>query len=167
MVHLPGLPLDPTLSRQWIFTARIRRMGKVMFSVCSHLGGYPYPIMLCNISQNATGQPAGVLCQVQAGGYPARSRQGGTLAGGTLVGGTLAGGTLLGGTQVGYPRPGQEEGGTQLGQQKENSPHGGQYASCVHAGGLSCHRCVLPKTTDEDPSNLPTTRLILEYFRFH
>ena len=41
-------------------------------------GGYPYPIMLCNISQNAMGQtPRGVPCQVQLGGYPARSSQGG------------------------------------------------------------------------------------------
>ena len=40
------------------------------------------------------------------------------------------GGTLLGG----YPA----RGGTQLGQQKEYSLHGGRYASCVHAGGLSC-----------------------------
>ena len=88
-----------------IFTARIRRimrMGKVMFSVCPHLGGgYPHPIMLCNISQNAMGQP---------GGYPARSSWGGTLpgpAGGVpcrgvpCQGGTLPGrargGTLLGG----------------------------------------------------------------------
>ena len=71
-----------------IITARIRRMGKVMFSVCPHLGGgvpishnalqhfpechgaatgggggNPYSIMLCNISQNAMGQPPG-------GGYP-------------------------------------------------------------------------------------------------
>ena len=31
-----------------------------MFSVCPHLwGGDPYPIMLCNISQNAMRQPAG------------------------------------------------------------------------------------------------------------
>ena len=29
-------------------------------------------------------------------------------------------------------------GGTQSGQQKEYSLHGGRYASCVHAGGLSC-----------------------------
>ena len=61
--------------------------------------------MLCNISQNAMGQPlGGVPCQVQPGGYPA---QGGTLAEGTLVGDgdTLAGGTLAeGGTLAGaYP----------------------------------------------------------------
>ena len=86
-----------------------------MFSVCPHLGGggYPYPIMLCNISQNAMGQPGGVPCQVRGGG---------TLPGGTLQGvpcwgvpcwgvpcqrgvpcqgGTLpGGGTLLGGYPV-------------------------------------------------------------------
>ena len=51
----------------------------------SHPGGrYPYPIMLCNISQNAMGQPLG-------GGYPARSSWGGTLPG-PAGGGTLAGG---------------------------------------------------------------------------
>ena len=41
--------------------------------------------------------------------------------------------------QGGYPGqvppPG---GGTRVGQQKEYSLHGGRYASCVHAGGLSC-----------------------------
>ena len=77
---------------------------------------------------------------------------GGTLLGGTQPGYPLSGyppgqdrGTLPGGTQVGYPPgrvppsgPGQDGGGTQLGQQKEYSLHGGQYASCVHAGGLSC-----------------------------
>ena len=31
-------------------------------------------------------------------------------------------------------------GGTQVGQQKEYSLHSGRYASCVHAGGLSCSR---------------------------
>ena len=75
-------------------------------------------------------QPGGgVPCQVQLGGYPGR---GGTLAG---VGGTLAGGVpWQGGTLPG--------GGTQVGQQKEYSLHGGRYASCVHAGGLSCY--ILP-----------------------
>ena len=53
----------------------VRREGYVLTYVClSVQGGYPYPIMLCNISQNAMGQtpgggtlpgPAGV------GGYPA------------------------------------------------------------------------------------------------
>ena len=85
--------------------------GKVMFSVCSHLGGgYPslqhYP-----------------ECHGAArGGYPVRSSRGGGYPG---QGGYPAGGTLAGG-------------GTQLGQHREYLLHGGRYASCVHAGGLSC-----------------------------
>ena len=39
----------------------------------------------------------------------------------------------------GVPRSGYPPGGgTRVGQQKEYSLHGGRYASCVHAGGLSC-----------------------------
>ena len=77
------------------------------------MGGYP--------AQGGT-LPGGVPCQ---GGYPAR--------------GYPAGGYPAGGTLPGYPpaRSGMG-GGTQLGQQKEYSLHGGRYASCVHAGGLSC-----------------------------
>ena len=104
-----------------IITARVRstREGNVLTRVCPsinlsvHRGGYPYPIMLCNISQNAM-------------------RRGGTR--------TPPGG----GTRVRYPPwggyPGQvpPRGGTRVGQQKEYSLHGGRYASCVHAGGLSC-----------------------------
>ena len=41
-----------------------------------------------------------------------------------------------GGTRVRYPPP--PRGGYPVGQQKEYSLHGGRYASCVHAGGLSC-----------------------------
>ena len=79
-----------------VITARVRstREGNVLTRVCLsvHGGGYPYPIMLCNISQNAMGQ--------LGGGYPARSSWGGTLAGGGVPwpggypgwGGTLAGG---------------------------------------------------------------------------
>ena len=119
-VHVPKSAPRST-NNENIFTARIRRMGKVMFSVCPHLGGYPYPIMLCNIIQNAMGQlggyPArGVPCQggTLPGGVPCRGvpcrgvpcqggtlPEGGTLAGGTLAGGTLPGGTLPGGTQWG------------------------------------------------------------------
>ena len=89
------------------------------------------------------GYPAG-------GCYPARGVPcwGGTLAEGvTLLGGYPAGGypargvpcrgvPCRGGTLPGVPC----RGGTQLGQQKECSLHGGRYASCVHAGGLSCWR---------------------------
>ena len=56
-------------------------------------GGYPYPIMLCNISQNATGQLGGCTLPGPAGG--------GTLVGGTLARGGICdpgrGGTLAGG----------------------------------------------------------------------
>ena len=53
------------------------------------------------------------------------------------------GGYLVGGTRVRYPPggvpgSGTPPGGTRVGQQKEYSLHGGRYASCVHAGGLSC-----------------------------
>ena len=40
-----------------------------------------------------------------------------------------------GGTRTPPPPPG---GGTQLGQHREYLLHSGRYASCVHAGGLSC-----------------------------
>ena len=69
----------------FFFAARIRRMGKVMFSVCSHLGGVP-------ISHNALqhfpechgADTGGVPCQVQPeGGVPCR---GGTLPGGGYPG---------------------------------------------------------------------------------
>ena len=88
-------------------------------SVCLSTGGVP-------ISHNALQHypefhgadtwggslPGGVPCQ---GGYPARG-----------------GGTLLGGVPC-------RGGGTQVGQQKEYSLHGGRYASSVHTGGLSCY----------------------------
>ena len=79
-------------------------------------GGYPYPIMFCNITQNAMGQTPG-------GGYPARSSGGVSCQ--VRTGG----------------------GGTQLGQQKEYSLHGGRYVSCVHTGlscvnKRSCYACV-------------------------
>ena len=92
-----------------VITARNRRMAKVIFSVCSHLGvpqpcpdegtparsgwGYPYPGMGYSTSQVRTGR-----------GTPSRD----------LV-----------------PPPG-------IGQQMEYLICGGQYASCGRAGGLSC-----------------------------
>ena len=122
-------------------------------------GGYPYSIMLCNISQNAMGQPGGggtLPGPAGGGGYPARSSRGGDPGrGGTLAGGVPwlgaypgRGGTLAGGVPWpgGYPGWGGTlagegvpcRGGTQLGQHREYLLHGGRYASCVHAGGLSC-----------------------------
>ena len=121
-------------------TAHIRRIGEGnVFSLFTPGGGegYPYPIMLCNITQNAMGQP---------GGYPARSSWGCTLPGGVpCPGGTLPGsnlprgvGTLPGGVPRQVPPQVRTGRGTQLGQHREYLLHGGRYASCVHAGGLSC-----------------------------
>ena len=187
----------------------VQQEGYVLTHVCLSVHrGYPYPIMLCNITQNAMGQTprVGYLYPIMllqhypechgadTWGVPISHNalqhypefHGADTSGGTLLGGTLprgvpcwgwyhargvpcpgvpcwgvpcqgvpcTGGTLPGGTQVGYPRarmggtllwgypgrvspkPGQD-GGTQVGQQ-EYSLHGGRYASCVHAGGLSC-----------------------------
>ena len=106
-------------------------------------GGYPYPIMLCNISQNAMGQLGGVPCQVQPGGVPCQVQLGGPWPGGyparSSWGEPWPGGTLPG-PAGGVPWPGRYSGrgGTQLGQHREYLLHSGQYASCVHAGGLSC-----------------------------
>ena len=129
----------------------VRREGNVLTCVCPSIHqsvrpqvGYPYPIMLCNITQNSMGQtprggtlpgpPRGVPFQVQLGGYP---------AGGVPCQGYPAWGIPC----QGYParrypsrvpplaRSGW--GGTQVGQQKEYSIHSRWYASCVHAGGLS------------------------------
>ena len=91
-----------------IFTARIRRMGKVMFSVCPHLGGYPYPIMLCNISQNAMGQTlgwggGGTLVR-SSGGVPCWGVPWSGPAGGVPCWGVpCCGGTLVRVQPGGYP----------------------------------------------------------------
>ena len=117
----------------------VRREGNSFtLFVCPHLGGYPYPIMLCNISQNAMRQWGGIRVPpwggTQSGTPGTRS---GTPPGGSGYPpggpGTPPGGRVppWGGTRSGG-------GGTRSGQQKEYSLHGGRYASCVHAGGLSC-----------------------------
>ena len=111
--------------------------------VCLHLGGYPYPIMLCKITQSSTGQTPG--------GYPARSSWGGILPGsaGGPPGQVRMRGYPAGGTLPGYSPPARSGwgGGNQLQQQKEYSLHGGRYASCVHVGGLSCFTLNVPLTS--------------------
>ena len=76
------------------------------------------------------GAAGGVPCQVQLGGVPCQVQLG---RGGTLPG--PAGGVPCQVQLGGVPWPG---GGTHLGQHREYLLHGGRYASCVHAGGLSC-----------------------------
>ena len=146
---------------QGIFTARIRRMGEGnVFSLFTSGGGGGVPV-----SHNALqhfpechgaaggGYPArsspaggGVPWQVQLGGIPWPGGYpgwgvpwpGGTLAGGVPWPGGYPGwgGTLAGG--VPWPGGTLAGGGTQLGQHREYLLHSGRYASCVHAGGLSC-----------------------------
>ena len=102
-----------------------------------HLGGYPHPIMLCNIFQNAMGQtpmggtlpgPAvgvpcwGVPCQGSTlpEGYPARGYPGRVLS--PQPG--HDGGILLGGTQIGYPQARSGWGGTLPGATQVGYPPG-------------------------------------------
>ena len=107
--------------------------ASVLPSVCPQ-GGYPYPIMLCNISQNAMGQTlGGVPCHIQPGGtlmggypargYPARS------SGGVPCWGGGGGGTLV---RYLPPRPGQDGG----------YPAGGGYPGRTTEGVLNTRRAV-------------------------
>ena len=82
--------------------------------------------------------PGGTQTWVPPGGYPGPP-PGGPMSGyppGGVPGHPPGG---VPGPRGGYPGPGTPPGGgTRVGQQKEYSLHGGRYASCVHAGGLSC-----------------------------
>ena len=102
-----------------------------MFSVCPHLGGG-------GVSQPT--QPGGGVSP--AGGGSVQLGGSGQSAGGvrsvswgqvSQLGGQSAGGVSQPG---GVSRGG---GSANIGQQNQYSLHGGQYASCVHAGGLSCY----------------------------
>ena len=73
------------------------------------------------------GSDGGYPGQVRTGGTPARSRWGEVPWPGPDVD-----------TQGGVPPSRDEVPPLQLGQQKEYLLRGGRYASCVHAGGLSC-----------------------------
>ena len=73
-----------------------------------------------------------------AGYPPGQVQMGGALAGYPLLARSKMGGTLAGYPLAGYPPKPGPDGGTLVGQQKEYLLHGGWYASCVHAEGLSC-----------------------------
>ena len=125
------------------FTARVRTLTRVCPSIHPSInlsvhrrgGGVPISHNALQHFPDCHGAARGGTLPGPAGGVP---WPGGTLAGGYPGrGGTLAGGEYsvrgvpwLGG----YPG----RGGTQLGQHREYLLHGGRYASCVHAGGLSC-----------------------------
>ena len=116
-----------------IFTARIRRMGEgnvltcVCPSVCPQGGGQS--------SRGGQVSPAGGgVRSVQPGsGGSGQSSRGGGVRSVQLGGGS--GQVSRGGGSVSW-RGGWGE--AKIGQQNEYSLHGGQYASCIHAGGLSC-----------------------------
>ena len=87
------------------------------------LGGYPYPIMLCNITQNSMGQtPGGGTQPAPAGGVPCQVRTHGTLLRG-YPGRVPPRPGQQGGSQVGNPPsrvpptgyPPDQDGGTLLG----------------------------------------------------
>ena len=104
----------------------VRREGNSFtLLVCPHLGGG------VPISHNPLQHYPECHGADTWGGYPARSSWGG----GTLLGGYPARGR-------GYPTGG----GYQVGQHREYLLHGGRYASCVHAGGLSCLLCFSVRT---------------------
>ena len=95
-------------------TARVRstREGNVLTRVCPsinlsvHRGGYPYPIMLCNISQNAMRQRGGYPDPPPGGTrvrYPPRGYPGQVPPGGVPRSGPPPGGVPGSGTPRGYP----------------------------------------------------------------
>ena len=100
-----------------------------MFSVCPGEGGVPP----ARSRQGVTRVPP--LGQVRTGRYPCRAEVPGYPLGPGQDRGTPTGGTWVlpgpGQGVPGYPPPG-------TGQHMEYLISGGQYASCVHAGGLSC-----------------------------
>ena len=138
------------------------------FPECHEVGGYPgqvppltgYPPRGVpgsgtppgGVPRSGTPPWGGTRVRSPPGGYPGQvpPRPGTPPGGGTRVryppGGVPGSGTPPWGGYPGQVPPGgvpgsgtPPGGGTRVGQQKEYSLHGGRYASCVHAGGLSCY----------------------------
>ena len=99
-------------------TALIRRMRKVMFSVCSHPRGVPHlhPIILPLVPCPFGGYPID-WSQFPYGGYPTPGQ---------------------GVPGMWYPRPGMGHPPSSIRQHMEYLTCGGRCASCIQAGGLSC-----------------------------
>ena len=143
----------------------VRREGNsYTLFVSPHLGGVPISHnALQHFPECHGAATGGVPCQVQPGGVPwwggtlpgVPCQEGGTLPGvprsGTPPARSGQGVPCQGGTPArggvscrGVPRSGTPPsqvrmgGGTQLEQHREYLLHGGQYASCVQPGGLSC-----------------------------
>ena len=120
------------LRKNCFVTARIRRMEKVMFSVCPHLGG---------VSGQRSIQLGG--CQVKG-----QSSRGGSGQRSIQLGGQVKGQSSQGVRSKVNPARGdqvQPAGGGGQVQPVGGGQHlalsCGRYASCVHAGGLSCCNC--------------------------
>ena len=154
-----------------MFTARVRSTtGRYCFHRCLsvHRGGYPYPIMLCNISQNAMGQwggtwpgtPLGVPDWVPPGGtwlgtppgYPPGGYLTGYPPGGTWLGtppgdltGYPPGGDLTGypgGYLTGYPPRGVPDRVPPQGGYLTGYPPRGGYPGRTTEGVLTTRRAV-------------------------
>ena len=130
------------------FTARIRRKGKVMFSVCWPLGGTQSHVL------SQVSGPRSFLGGIPVLAGEARQDKGTPSSQETGLGyllprsgqdwGTPAPhpgqdwGTPSPRTGLGYPpQPGLEY-PSKTEQQSKHLLRGGRYASCIHAGGLSC-----------------------------
>ena len=128
-------------------TARVRSTtGRLCFdtclSVCSQGGGQVQPAGGGGVRSSWPG--GGVRSsrggqvqggQVQLGGV--RSSRGGSGPAGWGVRSSQGGPGPAGG-EVRSSQPGGGSGSAKIGQYREYLLHGGRYASCVHAGGLSC-----------------------------
>ena len=128
------------------------REGTVFTGVCLSTGGVPDRVP----PRGGSGYPPGVPDWVPPWGGPGTPRgvpdwvppEGYLDPPGEYLTGYPPGGVVpgrvppRGGTQNtppgGVPGQGPPRGGTQLGQHSEYLLHSGRYASCVHAGGLSC-----------------------------
>ena len=85
-------------------------------------------------SRGGSGQSSqGGLGQSSQGGGSGQSSQGGQVSSWGVRSVARGVRSVAGGSARG--------GSSKIGQQNEYSLHGGQYASCVHAGGLSCCCC--------------------------
>ena len=111
-----------------------RREGTVFTGVCLSTGGVR--------SSRGGGQvqPGGVRSSCR-GGQVQPGRGSGPARGGQvqLLGGVRSSRVGGGASCWGGQPPGG--GSAKIGQHREYLLHGGQYASCVHAGGLSCSLC--------------------------
>ena len=112
-------------------------------SIClSTGGGYPYPIMLCNISQNAMRQRGGTRVRYPPGGgtwvrYPPRGGYPGQVPRGVPGSGTLPGGYQGQVPPGGYPGQVPPPGGV-----PGTPPPGGGYPGRTTEGVLTTRRAV-------------------------